>query len=221
MGMTSKSKFNVLDIRADFPILSQSVRGKKLIYLDSAATSQKPLSVIEAISTYYKTLNANIHRGIYYLSEKSTEEYERVRQVVADFIGAKESRSIIFTRNTTESINLVAQSWGRKHVEEGDEILLTEMEHHSNTVPWQLLAHEKGAILKFVPITESGELDTSALDSLLTSKTKIFAFTHVSNVLGTINDIKKLTELAHQVGAVVVIDGAQGAAHTQVDVSTV
>ena len=176
-------------IKKDFPILSQKVHEKSLVYLDSAATSQKPLSVIEALSDYYKTLNANIHRGIYYLSEQSTEKFERVRQQVADFIGAPEARTIIFTRNTSESINLVAQAWGRKNLSEGDEILLTEMEHHSNIVPWQLIANEKGVVIRYIPITEEGTLDFSQIDRLLSDKTKIVAVAHVSNVLGTINPL--------------------------------
>ena len=205
-------------IKKDFPILSQKVHEKSLVYLDSAATSQKPLSVIEALSDYYKTLNANIHRGIYYLSEQSTEKFERVRQQVADFIGAPEARTIIFTRNTSESINLVAQAWGRKNLSEGDEILLTEMEHHSNIVPWQLIANEKGVVIRYIPITEEGTLDFSQIDRLLSDKTKIVAVAHVSNVLGTINALDELIEKAHQAGALVVVDGAQAVPHLKVDV---
>ncbi len=206
------------DVRKDFPILNQIIRGKSLIYFDSAATSQKPLSVIEALGTYYKTLNANIHRGIYYLSEESTAAYEKAREKVAQFIGAKEARSIIFTRNTTESLNLVAQAWGRKNVGEGDEILLSEMEHHSNIVPWQLLAHEKGALLKYIPITDDGFLDIDAFEKNVSPRTKILAITHVSNVLGTINDLGPLIAKAHEVGALVVVDGAQAVPHLKVNV---
>lgn len=209
---------DVKKIRQDFPILDQKIRGKTLIYFDSAATSQKPKEVIEALDHYYRTLNANIYRGIYYLSEEATEAYERTRRVVAAFIGAKDERSIVFTRNATESINLVAQSWGRKNLKEGDEILLTEMEHHSNLVPWQIIANEKGAVLKFISITEEGLLDLSNLGELLTERTKIFAFTHVSNVLGTINPVKELTQRAHAVGALVLVDGAQAVPHLKVDV---
>ncbi len=209
---------DVKKIRQDFPILDQKIRGKTLIYFDSAATSQKPKEVIEALDHYYRTLNANIYRGIYYLSEEATEAYERTRRIVATFIGAKDERSIVFTRNATESINLVAQSWGRKNLKEGDEILLTEMEHHSNLVPWQIIANEKGVVLKFISITEEGLLDLSRLDELLTDRTKIFAFTHVSNVLGTINPVKELVQRAHAAGAVVLVDGAQAVPHMKVDV---
>lgn len=209
---------DVKKIRQDFPILDQKIRGKTLIYFDSAATSQKPKEVIEALDHYYRTLNANIYRGIYYLSEEATEAYERTRRIVAAFIGAKDERSIVFTRNATESINLVAQSWGRKNLKEGDEILLTEMEHHSNLVPWQIIANEKGVVLKFIPITEEGLLDLSKLDELLTERTKMFAFTHVSNVLGTINPVKELTQRARAVGALVLVDGAQAVPHLKVDV---
>lgn len=212
------TQMDVKKIRQDFPILDQKIRGKTLIYFDSAATSQKPKEVIEALDHYYRTLNANIYRGIYYLSEEATEAYERTRRIVAAFIGAKDERSIVFTRNATESINLVAQSWGRKNLKEGDEILLTEMEHHSNLVPWQIIANEKGAVLKFISITEEGLLDLSNLGELLTERTKIFAFTHVSNVLGTINPVKELVSRAHAVGALVLVDGAQAVPHLKVDV---
>ena len=206
-------------IRSEFPILSQKIKGKDLVYFDSAATSQKPKAVIEALGEYYRTLNANIHRGIYFLSEESTAAYEAARQKVSDFIGAKKACTLIFTRNTTESINLVSQAWGRKNIGEGDEILLTEMEHHSNIVPWQILAHEKGATIRFIPITDEGILDLSHLEDLLTEKTKILALTHVSNVLGTINDLKPLISKAHAMGAIVVVDGAQAVPHLKVNVS--
>lgn len=210
---------DVLTLRKDFPILDQTIKGKKLVYLDSAATSQKPKSVIQALSKYYEEINSNIHRGIYYISEEATREYEDTRKKVAEFIGAKEDRTIIFTHNATEAINLVAQSWGRKNIKEGDEILVTEMEHHSNLVPWQLLAQEKGAILKYIPITDDGYLDFSKLDQCLTNKTKLLAVTHVSNVLGTINPVKDLIAKAHAVGAVVLIDGAQAVPHLSVNVA--
>ena len=209
---------NVENIRKDFPILNQKIRGKQLVFLDSAATSQKPNHVIEAISEYYRTLNANIHRGIYFLSEESTFRYEAVRQQVSDFMGAGEARSIIFTRNTTESINIVAQAWGRKNIKEGDEILITEMEHHSNLVPWQMLAQEKGAELIYIPVTDEGLLDLSQFETLLTKRTKLMALTHVSNVLGTINDIKSITKRAHENGTIVVVDGAQAVPHLPVNV---
>ncbi|MBI4041574.1 MAG: cysteine desulfurase [Deltaproteobacteria bacterium] len=207
------------EIKKDFPILDQSIRGHRLVYLDSAATTQKPKIVIEAIQRYYETMNANIHRGVYHLSEISTLAYEETRKKVAAFLGAKDARSIVFTRNATEAINLVAQSWGGKHVGEGDEILLTEMEHHSNIVPWQLLAQKKGAILKYVSVQSNGTLDLNSIDSLISERTKIFAFTHVSNVLGTMNPVKALVEKAHERGVLVLVDGAQGAAHLPVDVS--
>ena len=209
---------DVKKIRKDFPILSQKVHGKPLVYLDSAATSQKPTSVIEALADYYKEMNANIHRGIYALSEEATQAFEATRKKVAQFIGAKEERSVLFTNNTTESINLVASSWGQKNVKAGDEILLTQMEHHSNIVPWQLLAQSQGATLKYIPLTSDGQLDLSSLDRLLSDRTKILAVTHMSNVLGTINPIKTLIAKAHAKGILVLIDGAQGIAHLKVDV---
>ncbi len=209
---------DVKKIRQEFPILSQKVHGKPLVYLDSAATSQKPTSVIEALSHYYKEMNANIYRGIYALSEEATQAFEATRKKVAQFIGAKEERSILFTNNTTESINLVASSWGRKNVKEGDEILLTQMEHHSNIVPWQLLAQQKGAALKYIPLTSEGQLDLSSLDVLLSDRTKILAVTHMSNVLGTINPIKTLIAKAHAKGVLVLVDGAQAVPHLKVDV---
>ena len=205
-------------LRKDFPILSQKVHGKPLVYLDSAATSQKPTSVIEALSQYYEAMNANIHRGIYALSEEATQAFEATRKKVACFIGAKEERSIIFTNNTTESINLVASSWGRKNIKAGDEILLTQMEHHSNIVPWQLLAQQQGATLKYIPVTADGRLDLSSLDSLLSDRTKLLAVTHMSNVLGTINPIKDLVAKAHAKGILVLVDGAQSAPHFKIDV---
>ncbi|MBI3017915.1 MAG: cysteine desulfurase [Deltaproteobacteria bacterium] len=210
---------DVKKVRKDFPILDQKTHGKPLVYLDSAATSQKPTSVIEALSLYYETMNANIHRGIYALSEEATQAFESTRKKVAQFIGAKEERSIVFTNNTTEAINLVAASWGRKNVKAGDEILLTQMEHHSNIVPWQLLAQEQGARLKYIPITSEGELDLSSLDSLLSDRTKILAVTHMSNVLGTINPIKKLIAKAHAKGILVLVDGAQAIPHFKIDVT--
>ena len=209
---------DIKKIRKDFPILSQKVHGKPLVYLDSAATSQKPTSVIEALADYYKEMNANIHRGIYALSEEATQAFEATRKKVAQFIGAKEERSILFTNNTTESINLVAASWGRKNVKAGDEILLTQMEHHSNIVPWQLLAQSQGAILKYIPLTSEGQLDLSSLDVLLSDRTKILAVTHMSNVLGTINPIKELVAKAHAKGILVLVDGAQAIPHFKIDV---
>ena len=203
----------------DFPILDQKIHGHKLTYLDSAATTQKPKVVLEALQNYYETLNANIHRGVYQLSEKATEAYENTRKHVAKFIGARDPSEIIFTRNATEAINLVAYTWGEKNISEGDEILLTEMEHHSNLVPWQLLATRKGAHLKFIPLTDEGTLDLKNLDAFFTPKTKLLAVTHMSNSLGTINPVSKLIEKAHQNQTTVLIDGAQAAAHLKINVS--
>ncbi len=206
--------------RSDFPILSTTVRGKPLVYLDNAATSQKPRQVIDAMSEYYLTGNANIHRGVHHLSERATVMFEGVRAKVAGFIGGASPEEIVFTRGTTESINLVAQSWGRGRLGPGDEILVTEMEHHSNLVPWQLVCGATGAALRAVPVTDAGELDLDALDRLLTPRTRIFAFTHLSNVLGTINPAAELASRARSVGAVTVVDAAQSAPHLPVDVQS-
>lgn len=206
-------------IRAAFPILSMEIRpGVPLIYLDSAATSQKPEAVIEAMSTYYRRQNANIHRGVHYLAETATEAYESARQRIATFIGAASPREIIFTRNTTEAINLVAQSWGRANIGAGDVILLTEMEHHSNLVPWQMLAAERGARLEFIPVTPDGQLELSQLDTLLALGPRLVAFTQMSNVLGTINPAAEIAARARAAGALVVVDGAQSVPHLPVDV---
>jgi len=203
----------MIEIRKDFPILSRQVHGKPLIYLDNAATTQKPLSVIETESRYYEWLNSNIHRGIHTLSEEATTEYEGARAKVAQFIGAAAPESVIFTRNATEAINLVAYSWGRKNLKAGDEILLSAIEHHSNLVPWQMTAQATGAKLQFIPLTPEGKLDLSQLDKLLTRKTKLLAVTAMSNVLGTITPVRELTRKAHAVGAKVLIDGAQSVPH--------
>ncbi len=205
-------------LREDFPILKIEVRGKRFVYLDSAATTQKPIQVIEAINNYYKNFNSNVHRGVYYISEEATRLYEEARMKVAKFINAESPRTIVFTRNATEAINLVAYSWGRKNIKEGDEIILTVMEHHSNLVPWQILAREKKAKLKFIPVNEDGTLQLEKLDELLTPKSKLLAITHVSNVLGTINPIKEIVEIAHNNGTIVVVDGAQSVPHIPVDV---
>ncbi|MEK6570931.1 MAG: cysteine desulfurase [Bacteroidota bacterium] len=209
---------NVNEVRTDFPILQRIVKGKPLVYLDSAATTQKPLAVIEATDQYYRVYNANVHRGIYTISEEATERYEKARDKVAAFIKAPARESIIFTRNATESINLVSNSWGRTHLRPGDEILLSYMEHHSNLIPWQMIARETGAQLRFIPLTPDGRLDLSDLPNLLTSKTKIVAVTHVSNVLGTINPVAEIAQKAHEVGAVVLIDAAQSVPHLAIDV---
>jgi cysteine desulfurase/selenocysteine lyase len=208
-------------IKADFPILDQEVFGHPLVYLDSAATSQKPLPVLAAMDDYYRHDNANVHRGIYQLSERATAAYEGAREKVARLIGAPDPRTIIWTRNATEAINLVAYSWGRKHIERGDVIVLTEMEHHANLVPWQILAQEKDADLEFIPITDDGILRQDVFDVLLRLKPKLVAFTHVSNTLGTINPVVEMTRKAHDAGALVLIDGAQAVPHLPVDVAEI
>jgi len=208
-------------LKADFPILDQEVFGHRLVYLDSAATSQKPLPVLAAMDDYYRHDNANVHRGIYQLSERATAAYEGARTKVAALIGAPDPRTIIWTRNATESINLVAYSWGRRNIERGDVIVLTEMEHHANLVPWQILAQEKDADLEFIPITDDGILRQDVFDVLLRLKPKLVAFTHVSNTLGTINPVVEMTRKAHEAGALVLIDGAQAVPHLPVDVAEI
>ena len=210
--------FDVEKVRHDFPILQQKVHGRTLVYLDNAATSQKPQVVIDAILRYYALNNANIHRGVHFLSERATEEYEGARRTVQGFLNAVEANEIIFVRGATEAINLVAQTYGRAQVHAGDEVLITAMEHHSNIVPWQILCEEKGARLRVAPITDSGELLLEDLGNLLGPRTKIVAMTHVSNALGTINPVQKVIEMAHQWNIPVLIDGAQAVPHLQVDV---
>jgi cysteine desulfurase/selenocysteine lyase len=205
-------------IREDFPILREQVRGHPLIYFDNAATTQKPSKVLEVLRNYYEHQNANVHRGLHILSSRATEAYENARQRVADYIGAGSAQEIVFTRGTTESINLVAQAWGGKFLRSGDVILLTEMEHHSNLVPWQLLADRIGARLRFVPVRDDGTLDLDKLPNLLNSEVKLFAFTHVSNSLGTINPAAELCARARAAGAVTLVDGAQSAGHLPVNV---
>jgi cysteine desulfurase / selenocysteine lyase len=200
-------------IRNDFPILSRQVNGRPLIYLDNAATTQKPASVIAAEKRYYEETNSNIHRGIHTLSEEATSQYEAAREKISKFIGAGSPESIIFTRNATEAINLVAYSWARKNLKAGDEILLTAVEHHSNLIPWQVTAEATGATLKFIPVTPGGELDLSAIDTLLTKKTKLVAITAMSNVLGTIMPVREIAKKARAVGAKVLVDGAQSVPH--------
>jgi len=206
------------DIRSDFPILSRQVHGKPLVYLDSTASSQKPNTVIEAMSHYYHNYNANVHRGVYEISEEATVAMEKARVKVARFLNARQSKQIIFTRNTTESINLVAYSWGNANIHAGDLILLTEMEHHSNLVPWQLLAQRIGARLEFVPVTENGLLRLDVYEQLLEQKPKLVAFTHMSNVLGTITPAQQMIAQAHAAGAIVLLDAAQSVPHLPVDV---
>jgi cysteine desulfurase/selenocysteine lyase len=210
--------FDVDRIREDFPILRQSVHGKRLVYLDNAATSQKPQVVIDAVTRFYTAENANIHRGVHYLSERATAAYDEIRERVARFINARTSREVIFTRGTTEGINLVAQSYGRTFLRPGDEVLITGMEHHSNIVPWQLVCEQTGAVLRAARINDAGELDLDSFDSLLNERTRLVAVAHVSNALGTINPIKKLVSLARARGIPVLVDGAQAAPHLQVDV---
>jgi cysteine desulfurase/selenocysteine lyase len=205
-------------VREDFPILDQQVHGHPLVYFDNAATTQKPRAVLEALRSYYEHDNANVHRGLHELSSRATEAYEGARATVAKYIGAANADEIVFTRGTTESINLVAQAWGGKFLKAGDVILLTEMEHHSNLVPWQLLAERIGARLRFVPVREDGTLALEQLEQLLTRDVKLFAFTHISNSLGTINPVAELCEKAKAVGAVTVVDAAQSAGHLPVDV---
>jgi cysteine desulfurase/selenocysteine lyase len=218
MAVAAIPGLDVERLREDFPILSSSVRGKPLVYLDNAATSQKPRTVIDAISRFYAGENANIHRGVHFLSEQATVAFEAVRQTVAGFIHASSPREIVFTRGATEGINLVAQSWGRSTLGPGDEILITGMEHHSNIVPWQLLAGQTGAVLRAVPITDVGELDLDAFDALLGERTRLVALTHVSNALGTINPVQALVARARERGALTLVDGAQSAPHLPVDV---
>jgi len=205
--------FNPELIRKDFPILAREVHGKPLVYLDSAATTQKPQAVIAAEARFYEQTNANIHRGIHTLSEESTTLYEGARAKIARFIGASSAECVIFTRNATEAINLVAYSWGRANLKAGDEILLSAVEHHSNLIPWQMTAQATGARLKFIPVTSQGLLDTASLDKLLTKKTKLVAITAMSNVLGTIFPVKDLAARAHAVGAKILVDGAQSVPH--------
>ncbi|KAA3648689.1 MAG: cysteine desulfurase [Chloroflexi bacterium] len=219
MTSPDTTKLDFEKIRADFPILEREVKpGVPLIYLDSTASSQKPRQVIDAMTAYYELQNANVHRGVHALSEEATEAYEGARQRIADFINAASAQEIIYTRNTTESINLVAFSWGRSNLTKGDVIVLTEMEHHSNIVPWQMLAAELDLRLEFIPVTEDGLLEMEEYHKLLELKPKIVAFAHMSNVLGTINPAKEIIELAHSAGAITVVDAAQSVPHFAVDI---
>jgi len=210
---------NTDEIRADFPILRREIApGVPLIYLDSTATSQKPDTVIQAMDQYYRVYNANIHRGVHTLAEEATAAYEKARETVADFIGAGSAREIIYTRNTTEAINLVAMTWGRANLQSGDTVVLTEMEHHSNLVPWQLIAAERNLKLEFIEVTPNGLLDLDSYRKLLQDHPKLVAFAHMSNVLGTINPAKEIIALAHQAGSVTMVDAAQSVPHIQVNV---
>jgi cysteine desulfurase/selenocysteine lyase len=218
--LSSETKLDPVACRADFPILSREVHGKPLTYLDNAASTQKPRAVISALVDFYEGSYANIHRGVHTLSEESTAAYEDARDKVAKFIRAPDRRGVVFTRNATEAINLVAFSWGRREIATGDRILVTEMEHHSNLVPWQHLARETGADLDYVPVSDNGKLDLASLDDLLSGPVKLVAFTHVSNVLGTVNPAAEVVSRAHRAGARVIIDGAQSVPHLPVDVGT-
>ncbi len=214
----AESTFNVEKVKKDFPILEQEVNGKKLVYLDSSATSQTPIQVTDSIVDYYNRYNSNVHRGVHTLGTLATDAYEKAREIVRRFINARYFEEVVFTRGTTTAINLVAHSYGDANVSEGDEIVVTQMEHHANIVPWQQLAKRTGATLKFIPMSDSGELEKEAIDNTITDNTKIVAVTHVSNVLGTINDVKYIAEVAHQHDAVIAVDGAQSAPHMKVDV---
>lgn len=205
-------------IRLQFPVLNREVKGKPLVYFDNAATSQKPQVVIDALVDYYAGYNANIHRGIHTLAEEATAAFEATRDAVKQFINAASREEVIFTRGTTESINLVANTWGRQNIKAGDEIIISTMEHHSNIVPWQLLCEEKGAVLKVIPVNDEGDLLLDEYEKLLGPKTKFVSVVHVSNALGTVNPVKKIIDLAHAAGALVLVDGAQSAVHLDIDV---
>ena len=213
-----KTDYDVEQVRLDFPILTRTVYEHPLVYLDNAATTQKPRQVLQVLDHYYEHYNANIHRGVHRLSQEATDAHEKARDRMRAFLGAKQPEEIIFTRGTTESINLVAFSYGRANLSAGDEILITHMEHHSNIVPWQLLAEQTGAKLRVAPITDTGEIDMQAFTDLLSERTKIVSVVHVSNALGTINPIAEIAKLAHEVGAIILVDGAQATPHTTVDV---
>lgn len=213
--------FDIQKIREDFPILSRKVYDKPLVYLDNGATTQKPRCVVEAIVDEYYSVNANVHRGVHFLSQKATELHEAAREKVRAFINAKSTNEIVFTRGTTESINLLATSFGEAFVKDGDEIIVSEMEHHSNIVPWQLLAQRSGASIRVIPINDTGELLLDEYEKLFTDKTRIVCVTHVSNVLGTINPVKQIVEIAHKHGVPVLVDGAQSAPHMKIDVQDI
>ena len=215
------SSLDVERLRADFPILKETVRGKPLVYLDNAATTQKPNAVIDAVSRYYRESNANVHRGVHELSERATLAYEGARRTVQRFIGAESEREIVFTRGTTEAINLVASSFGAARVRADDEVLITEMEHHSNIVPWQLLCERTGAKLRVAPIDDDGALRMDELERLISDRTRIVAVTHTSNALGTVNPVKRIVEIAHARGVPVLVDGAQATLHRAVDVTDI
>ena len=216
--ITIREAIDIDAIRQHFPILNRMVKGKPLVYLDNAATTQKPQVVIDALVNYYTCYNANIHRGIHTLAEEATAAYEATRDTVKNFLNAATREQIIFTKGTTEGINLVAQTWGRQNIKAGDEIIISQMEHHSNIVPWYILCQEKGAVLKIIPINEKGELRMDEYEKLVNHKTKLVSVVHVSNALGTINPVNEIIEKAHEVGAVVMVDGAQSSVHLSIDV---
>ena len=209
---------NINKVRADFPILTREVYGKPLVYLDNAATTQKPLCVLDAMRDEYLNVNANVHRGVHYLSQQATDLHEAARETVRSFINARKTEEVVFTRGTTEAINLVAQTFCQSQMKEGDEVLVSDMEHHSNIVPWQLQAQQRGIVVRHLPITDEGQLDLSSLSSQLSAKTKLVSIAHVSNVLGTVNPIKELVKLAHERGIPVLVDAAQSAPHMKLDV---
>jgi len=216
--MPSTIPYNVQAIRAEFPILHRKVKGKNLVYFDNAATSQKPTAVIEALTHYYSHYNSNIHRGLHTLADEATAAFEASRVAVQQFIHAENHEEIIFTKGTTESINLIAHSWGNTFLQQGDEIIISSLEHHANIVPWQLIAEKKGAAIKVIPIDAKGRIDMNAFQQLLSPKTKMVAVVHASNALGVINPVEEIIRLSHQQGAMVLIDGAQSAVHLDIDV---
>jgi cysteine desulfurase/selenocysteine lyase len=218
VSLSMPKPLDIIAIRQEFPILNREVKGKPLIYLDNAATTQKPQQVIDALIHYYTNYNANIHRGIHTLAEEATAAFEQTRDAVKSFIGAGSREEVVFTKGTTEGINLVAYSWGRKNIHPGDEIIISAMEHHSNIVPWQLLCEEKNAVLKIIPINDEGELLLDEYESMLGPKTKLVSVVQVSNALGTVNPVKEMIARAHAAGAVVLVDGAQSAVHLDIDV---
>jgi len=221
MEVSSKMALNIEEIREDFPILHQEVYNKPLVYFDNAASTQKPLHVVEALTNYYLNDHSNVHRGVHYLSQKATDKFEAARETTKRFFNAESTDEVIFTKGTTDGINLVAYSFGEAFINEGDEIIISTMEHHSNIVPWQMLCDRKKAILKIIPISNKGELDMEAYEKMLSNKTKLVAIVHISNALGTINPVKKITQLAKSVKAYVLIDGAQAAPHLKIDVQEI
>ncbi|MAF99757.1 MAG: cysteine desulfurase CsdA [Acidiferrobacteraceae bacterium] len=219
--MKVEPEFDVAQVRAQFPSLNQQVYDHPLVYLDSGASAQKPDVVIDAISNYYRNDHANVHRGVHKLAERATDAFEGARERIASFINAESPREIIFVRGATEGINLVAQSWGQQNLKSGDEVMITEMEHHANIVPWQFICQQKNAVLKVIPMNDRGELLMDSFRDLLSAKTRMVAVTHISNALGTVNPVKEIVSLAHHVGAKVLIDGAQAAPHSKIDIDEI